>query len=419
MTRLAGSGRNGTEARGEVMSGRSSFLALSFSSVGHYFTHLLMLLYPTVVVAIEGTWGLSYGELLALATPGFVLYGLAALPAGWFGDRWSAEHMMELFFVGSGLSAVATGLAQGPWGLAAGLAAIGFFGSIYHPVGIAWLVRHAENRGRAIGWNGIFGSLGLGSAALVAGALTASFGWRAAFIVPGAVCLATGLVLMLCMRSGTVVAATADRRPEPAIDRADAIRVFIVLSVTMLGSGLIGQVLQVAMPKVFVEGLPGLTAGGIVGAGGFVTLVFTVSAAAQLVGGWLADRFPQKPLYIVAFALQAPVFLAATRFVDAPLVAAMTAVACLGTMGGTAENLLLARFTPARWRSTAFGAKFVIALGVSAAGVPLVGWSYDATGAFTQLFLLLSGITALTALAAFFLPGARRASLAAATQPAE
>jgi MFS family permease len=401
------------------MSQRSSFLALGFSSVGHLFTHLLMLLYPTVVIALEGRWGLSYGELLALATPGFVLYGLAALPAGWFGDRWSAEQMMVLFFVGSGLSAIATGLAQGPWGLGLGLAAIGFFGSIYHPVGIAWLIRHAENRGRAIGWNGIFGSLGLGIAALVAGALTEWISWRAAFIVPGALCLATGIALMLCMRSGTVVAATADRRPEPQVDRSDAIRVFIVLSVTMLGTGLIGQVLQVAMPKIFVDGLPGLAGRGVLGAGGFVTVVFTISAATQLLGGWLADRYPTKPLYILCFAGQIPVFLLAAGLLDAPLVLAMTAVAVLGTMGGTAENVILARFTPARWRSTAFGAKFVIALGVSAAGVPLVGWSYDATGGFAQLFLVLAGTTFATAAAAFFLPGTRRAPLQAATQPAE
>ena len=32
-------------------------------------------------------------------------------------------------------------------GLAIGLTAIGLFGSIYHPVGVAWLVRNAENRG--------------------------------------------------------------------------------------------------------------------------------------------------------------------------------------------------------------------------------------------------------------------------------
>jgi len=73
------------------MNSRAGALALGFSSAGHFFAHLLMLLYPTVVLALEGRWGMSYGDLLSLSLGGFVLFGLGALPAGWLGDRWSDE----------------------------------------------------------------------------------------------------------------------------------------------------------------------------------------------------------------------------------------------------------------------------------------------------------------------------------------
>ena len=112
------------------MTARSARLSMAFSNIGHFFSHLLMLLYPTVVLALEGRWGLTYGELLSLSIPGYVLFGAAALPAGWLGDRWSAEHMMVLYFVGTGAAAVLTGFADGPLGLALGLSAIGLFGSI-------------------------------------------------------------------------------------------------------------------------------------------------------------------------------------------------------------------------------------------------------------------------------------------------
>ena len=167
------------------MNPRSAGLALGFSSVGHFFAHLLMLLYPTVVLVLEGRWGMSYGDLLSLSLGGFVLFGLGALPAGWLGDRWSAEGMMVLFFIGTGGAAIATGLTDGPVALALGLAAIGLFGSIYHPVGTAWLVRNAKNRGRALGVNGIAGNIGLATGAFVAGASAQAIGWRAAFIYRG------------------------------------------------------------------------------------------------------------------------------------------------------------------------------------------------------------------------------------------
>ncbi len=180
-----------------------------------------------------------------------------------------------------------------------GLSLIGLFGAIYHPVGVAWLVRNAESRGRALAWNGIFGSLGIGVAALAAGAFTQFISWRAAFIVPGVLCALTGVALAVFVRDGSVVAARSDRKPAPEVSRADIVRAFFVLSITMLGTGLIGQMTTVALPKIFVERLTALTDGAILGAGGFVTLVFLVSGASQIIGGWLADRFSLKAVYVI------------------------------------------------------------------------------------------------------------------------
>ncbi|MBX6368937.1 MAG: MFS transporter [Rhodospirillales bacterium] len=404
------------------MDARSARLALAFSSVGHSFSHLVTLLYPTAVLALVDAFEMPYGELLSLSTAGFVLFGIGALPAGWLGDRWSAERMMVVFFVGTGLATVATGLATGPLGILLGLAAVGLFASIYHPVGIAWLVRNAERRGRALAWNGIFGSIGIGIAPILAGALTDAVSWRAAFIVPGVLCTIAGIFLALFVRSGTVVAATADRKPEPEAARADVIRVFVVLSLTMLGTGLVGQMVMVALPKVFEDGLPALTGGNVRDVGFWVSMVYAVSATVQLVGGWLVDRYPSKLVYALAWAAQVPLFWLAASATNMPLIAIMLLAQSAAVFSAPAENLLLARYTPGRWRATAYGAKFVLALGVSAAGVPLVGYIYDATGAFWWVFMVLAATAALVALAAMFLPSERRLMAPAPApqpQPAE
>jgi MFS family permease len=402
------------------MRSRSAALVLGFSSAGHFFAHLLMLLYPTVVLALEGRWGMSYGDLLSLSLGGFVLFGLGALPAGWLGDRWSDEGMMVVFFLGTGSAAIATGLTGGPVSLALGLAAIGLFGSIYHPVGTAWLVRSTKNRGRALGVNGIAGSIGLGVAAFVAGALAQTISWRAAFVIPGALCAATGLVLLFCIRGGRGVTVWVENRPEPEAARSDVVRTFIVLSFTMLADGTISQAVPVALPKAFAAGLTGLTDGGTLDAGGFVTLVFLVAATAQLVGGWLADRFALKAVYVFAWAVQVPLFCIAAQARDVPLLAAMIAVNYLGVLSVPAENALLARYSPAHWRATAFGAKFLLALGVSTIGVKLVAMIYDGTGSFAPLWLTLAGCAAFVAAAGLFLPGRlRRISPVLAAQPAE
>ena len=38
--------------------------AVRFANVGHFYSHVFMLLYPTVVLALEARWNLPYGELL-------------------------------------------------------------------------------------------------------------------------------------------------------------------------------------------------------------------------------------------------------------------------------------------------------------------------------------------------------------------
>jgi len=401
------------------MSTRSAKLSVLFANFGHVLTHMLMLLYPTVVLALEGRYGLTYGELLALSMPGYVLYGVAALPAGWLSDRWSAEHMMVIFFLGSGAAAILTGFANGPVGLAVGLTLIGLFGSIYHPVGVAWLVRNAENRGRMLGWNGIFGSIGAGIASFVAGSLSDLATWRAAFIVPGIVTLLGGVALMLCVRGQHVVALKTDRRPEPEPERADVRRAFLVLSITMLLSGLIWQMLTVALPKLFDLRLTALTNGGTMGTGGFVSVVFMASATMQFLGGWLADHFPLRRVYLIAWAVQVPLLLVAMRMTELPLVAAMILVFSVDMISTPSENVLLVRYTPGRWRATAFGAKYLLALGVSALGVPLVGMLYDRTGDFGALFLILAAASTIIALAAAFLPRQGARITAAAAVPAE
>ncbi len=416
---LAGPGPAGHHAR---MTRPSPALAQTFSNVGHSYSHILTILYPTVVLALERDWGLPYGELIALMFAGQMLFGVAALPAGWLGDRWSTLGMMVVFFVGSGLAAVATGFARNGVEIAAGLALMGTFASIYHPVGMSWLIRSAVNRGKALGINGIFGSVGLAIGPMIAGALCDLVSWRAAFIVPGVTAVAVGVALAVAWAAGAVAAAPVDVKPRPEPSRGDAVRAFFILSLTMMCSGLIGSAYMVMLPKVFAERLSGITSGGALGAGTLVTVVFLFAAMAQYVGGRLSDRFAMRRVYLAGFAIQAPLLLLATAVTGWPVLALTVLMVFANYSTIPAENGLLAHFTPGRWRGTAYGAKFVLALGVAATGIPLIAYVHDTTGGFGALYLLLGTLAAVVGVSALFLPNDRAVSelpLAAATEAAD
>ena len=175
----------------------SSVRVVRFINIAHALDHLVMLIFPTALLGMGDYFGLSYGELIALSLGGFIAFGAGSLPAGWLGDKWSRRNMMALFFFGVGGATILTAFATTPFMLAASLTLIGVFAAIYHPVGTAMLIGHAQNRlGKTIGVNGVWGNVGVAVAALFTGALTQYVDWRAAFVVPGLAALALGAAFL-------------------------------------------------------------------------------------------------------------------------------------------------------------------------------------------------------------------------------
>lgn len=380
--------------------------ALMFANIAHFYSHVMMLVYPTVVIALEVAFERPYGELLSLSFVGFVLYGVAALPAGWLGDRWSAPAMLAVFFFGTGAAGIAAGFATGPLGIVVALAGIGLFSSIYHPVGTAWVVAHATGaRGKALGINGVFGTAGIACTPLIAGGLTAAFGWRYAFFVPGIACVATGVAFLFAMRRMAGQAVQQPSAADAAIPRAHAIRGLAILGVTVLCVGLMAQAHTVVLPKVFAVRAPAIVDwAGLIGAGGLASVALAIGAVGQLAGGWLADRYRLTLVYPGVYVVMVPVALLSADLSGLPLVGAAGAIMFLITASLPTENSLVARYCPARWRASAFGAKFVLGLGVSALAIPAVGGIFDVTGGFWWMFAGMAMVAGIVICFAAFLP---------------
>src|SRR6185436_6854090 len=167
-------------------------------NIGHGVDHMFLLIFATAVGAVAAEFKYeNWTDLMPYSVGAFFLFGLGALPAGRLGDLWGRRVMMIIFFIGMGVAAMLTAMSQNAWQLAAGLTLIGAFAAIYHPVGIPMLVQNVPNPGAVIGLNGVAGNLGLAAAALVTGLLVKWIGWRTAFVVPGLVAIACGIVFAI------------------------------------------------------------------------------------------------------------------------------------------------------------------------------------------------------------------------------
>jgi MFS family permease len=401
---------------------RAQFLLLN---IGHFLDHLFTLIFATVAaLALIREWGVGYGDLLAYATPGFFAFGLFSLPAGWLADKWSREGMMCVFFVGVGLAAIATGFAQTPLQIGVGLFVIGMFAAIYHPVGLAIVTAKWKNTGMRIAVNGVWGNLGVASAALLTGYFIDHGGWRAAFVVPGVLAVGVGIAYLLLrwpeLRAGTAAGriAAATDAPLPADYKALLLRISAIVFVTAAISSIIFQSTTFALPKIFDERMQGIAAAlaqwlKVAGlsahadvatmVGAFAFIVFAVASMAQLVVGSMLDRFGPAPVFMTVAAMQV-VFFALMPGLHDGLALAVALGFMLGAFGQIPINdYMIGKMASGELRARVYGARYVVSFTALAAALPLIAFVYDHWG-FDTLFRILAVAAALILVAVALLP---------------
>ena len=375
---------------------RLSFL---FLNVGHFLDHFFMLIFATVAaLRLTGEWGMSYAALIPYATPGFIAFGVGAIPAGWLADKWSREGMMVIFFIGIGASSIVTALAESPVEIALGLGAIGLFAAIYHPVGLALVIQGREKTGVPLAINGIFGNLGVASAALLTGYLIDTASWRNAFVLPGVISIGLGLAYAAFVWSGRAIRA-AERAGGGAakksagggtasIERGTFVRVFAIIVFTTAIGGLIFQSTTFALPKIFDERLGDL-AGSATAIGGFAFAVFAVAAFAQLAVGYLVDHRSVRTVFAFVAGLQAAFF--AVMYQLTGLAALIVAVGFMLVVFGQIpiNDVLVGRITKSEWRSRIYSIRYIVTFSVMASTLPLIAWLHASWG-FGTLFVVMA-----------------------------
>ena len=263
-----------------------------------------------------------------------------------------------------------TGFAREPWHIAAGLTLTGAFAAIYHPVGIAMLVSSTQKMGRVLGWNGLWGNLGLATAALLTGALVDFAGWRAAFFVPGLVCIAAGAAFLVLVKDPGRAAKSA-KGIGLHIDGRTMARIFTVLLIATACGGIIFNSTTVSMPKVFDERLRALTQTNV-GIGALVAVVYSIAAFAQVAMGALIDRFELKRLMIGVALAQIPLLMLAANLQGWAMLGAAVLM-MLAVFGQIPLNdAIVGRYCADEYRARVLAVRYVVSLGVAAVGVPLV-----------------------------------------------
>ena len=371
-------------------------------NLAHAIDHLMLLVFATAVSAIAHDFGVGrWEDLMPYTTGAFLMFGIGSLPAGRLGDLWGRRAMMLVFFFGMGASAVLIAFAQNPWQLALALSLMGAFSSIYHPVGIPMLLRHARKPGITIGINGMAGNLGIAAAAISTGFLIQYADWRTAFIVPGLVSIALGL---LFMKVAPVELGAPGKQAVKQIELPIATRnrVFLVMTLLAITSSILfnfttngnGELLKARLPILMQQ--PALL-------GMLLAVVYALASISQLAVGRLIDRYPIRNIMLGIIACQGPVFLLAAFSQGWIFYASMVVfmVLIFGSIPFT--DAIIARYVDDSIRSRVSGVRLAVSFSVSSMAVWALGPSVKAAG-FGVALVVLGAVGVCSFLIAWQLP---------------
>ncbi|MCC7287077.1 MAG: MFS transporter [Burkholderiaceae bacterium] len=372
-------------------------------NVAHALDHLFLLVFATAVATIAAEFSFArWEDLMPYSVGAFAMFGLGSLPAGRLGDLWGRRQMMLVFFFGMGASAILVALTSGPWTIAIALTLLGTFAAIYHPVGIPMLVQSAARPGAVIGVNGLAGNLGVAGAAIVTGFLVKQFGWRMAFVVPGLVSIATGLVFARLAPKETEPPSQRTKKAAVSLSSSLLARAFTVMTAASVTAGLLFNLTTNGNTQFLAERMQGRVDDPAV-LGALLAAVYALASLAQIVVGRLIDRMPLKRLYLAIALSQVPLLaLAAVAqgwWVYVTLSGAMMLI--FGAIPFT--DAMIVRYVDDRMRSRVAGMRLAVSIGISSLAVWLLGPLVKAAG-FDSLFAIMACVSLVTAAIVAWLP---------------
>jgi FSR family fosmidomycin resistance protein-like MFS transporter len=382
----------------------------------HFFCHFFVLVFPAVTMPMMATLGMPIEDVVKLSFLMYLCFGMFALPVGLIVDHWQAKGMLVIGMILMGIGMIVAGLFPRPNVMVFALGIVGIGASVYHPAGLALISRTIRQRGYALGFNGVFGNLGIASAPLVAGIFTWLFSWQTTFVILGGVAMVSGLWFLTVRVNEDIVGSTRAH----GADGGELVKYYLILCVALVFAGIAYRGNMLLLPAYFelkatffhdlVSSLSFLQTQGTatLAATVLTSMVLLTGIFGQMFGGKLADRMDLRRAYLFVHASSLPFILAMAFATDYTLAICAAAYVFFSLGMQPIENSLIAALTPARWRSTSYAVKFILSFGIGSSAVYLIGPIKQAFSLETVYVFLAGATTLLVAAIVVLMASSRR-----------
>jgi len=371
-------------------------------SCAHFLVHVYELAFPSVETLIAAEYFPDHPEqgkrvMGYMGSCWRIPFGVGALLAGWLVDKFGAKWLLVGYLLGCAATSVLAWAAPDLAILFVAMFAMGTAASIYHPAGLSLISRETlpQDRTRALGYHGIFGSLGLAAAPLLAGVVLEVLDWRQYYLVLSVPGVLLAVLIALFLVEHHRIAARNGVAPPPA-DPANW-KAFFILTISGTLAGLVYSALMNFLPRYLEDvDLIFTDVADRSRRNFFASGVLLVGAAGQYLAGKIGrvERL-ERQLAMVYFGTL-PLLVAMGFAEGNQRLWAVGAVSFVLFMQQPLYNSLVAQYVPLHRRSLSYGFSHTVAFGVGGLGSAYAGLFTSDRFVYSSLgvFLCAAGVIA-------------------------
>lgn len=388
-----------------VQKARQERRVVFVATSAHMLTHAYMMIFPTVLVLIANDPFLAtkeYFKLGLIGTACYGLFGIGSIPSGILADRYGSQKMLTICVFASALSSLLAGISFSIYLFVVAMMFLGVAASMYHPSGLSFISRNVEKKGKAMGYHGVGGNIGLALGPVLSGAVAALWGWRSAFILFSILGFILGLAISrLDVADETISQGQGGKSGRGARFSSIPLILLLIYANSIL-YGLCYRGSMMYFPKHFVHNIH-FALNDVAKAGFLVSIVTIAGTLGQMLGGILCDRLKRPEYgYLLVFMFTTPLFFSIWFLKDWSLFAISLLFALFFFAWQPTQNTLIAKYSVRGAHGLSYGINFLLIMGVGSLAASLGGYVTDKVGV-ADVFVLLGLISAVSLLLVFYM----------------
>jgi len=365
--------------------------------LSHGVLHVLIGIYPAVLLVLRGDFQTDFATLGAVFTAATFLYGMGSIPTGFIVNRIHPLTIVRAYLLIAAGAATLIAVAPNEVTMAVGLLLLGLAGSPYHAAAMTLISRVSGNDPTLLAHHGMAGSLGLAVSPAFGALLAAAISWRLPFAVAAGITVLVLLSTLTMPRLSNPTSGETHPRSHFVHGETHLGALVLVYAITM-ALGFVFRGFAFFLPALATERAAVFPGDDIVRGGILAALVYLFG----FFGQWWAARIGHRPHlernYTLLLAAQAVLLAAIVPLVGWWLIALLLVFSVVHFTTQPLDNVLTGKYTSVTRRGVGYGFSFGLSFGVGSFAAWASGAVADAAGdQFQYAYLMLAGVALVAA----------------------